>query len=39
MKLSRLILAVFILTLWPVMGLGVLPGIADQIKKAEERID
>ena len=39
MKLSRLILAVFILTLWSVMGLGVLPGNADQIKKAEERID
>ena len=39
MKLSQLILAVFILTLWSVMGLGVLPGNADQIKKAEERID
>ncbi len=39
MKLSRLIVVVFILTLWPVMVLGVLPEIADQIRKAEERID
>jgi tetratricopeptide (TPR) repeat protein len=39
MKVSRLIVAGLILALWPVMGLGTLPGVADQIKEAEEWID
>ena len=38
-KLSRFIVAGLILALWPMILHGALPGIAEQLKEAEERID
>lgn len=38
-KLSRFIIAGLIIALWPVILYSALPGISDQIKEAEERID